>query len=489
MRIASTGAFLLIACSVVRSGDIPLLGPEPARLLSPPSGYTFNAIDGWGVVWEEADRALGYRIEFDDDPDFTSLVRVFEVSDTEFVYIPGTTFLTSVSAAYWYRVITWNNNGESCSIPAQKLVFVEAPGMPGPFLLNDPEDNSTLDPREDIVFDWGQSRDATGYEFLVDDDPDFSSPVVAHSTGSTTSTVVPGLAFSFDSRYYWTVVAKTSSDETRSSPAIFEFVTEAMPPFPGAFSLLAPEYNTSGVNTFDTLFDWEDSAGATSYLLVVSPDRGLDTPVIEVVLNDSVYSTSGNILQAGARYFWSVLAIDERRATPSTPSPGAFITAGPQPTAAVLALPVDGAVSVTDEVRFMWAGGQYVHKQYFEIDDDPGFGSPLMSVNVGAPAGGLEQYTTPAGVLTDGVYEWRVRSVNLVGDTESTPGSHSLEITGFPAGCEGDTNGDNTVDVNDISYVLFRLGSPPPDGDANGDGTVDVNDISYVLFRLGDPCS
>ncbi len=58
--------------------------------------------------------------------------------------------------------------------------------------------------------------------------------------------------------------------------------------------------------------------------------------------------------------------------------------------------------------------------------------------------------------------------------------------------CDGDPNGDFTVDVNDISYVLFRLGDPCPapgcDGDANGDGTVDVNDISYVLFRLGNPC-
>ncbi len=56
--------------------------------------------------------------------------------------------------------------------------------------------------------------------------------------------------------------------------------------------------------------------------------------------------------------------------------------------------------------------------------------------------------------------------------------------------CEGDANGDGTVDVNDISYVLFRLGGacPPCDGDANGDGAVDVNDISFVLFRLGSVC-
>ena len=58
--------------------------------------------------------------------------------------------------------------------------------------------------------------------------------------------------------------------------------------------------------------------------------------------------------------------------------------------------------------------------------------------------------------------------------------------------CDGDANADSSVDVNDISYVLFRLGDTGTPGsvagDANADGTVDVNDISYVLFRLGAPC-
>ncbi len=58
-----------------------------------------------------------------------------------------------------------------------------------------------------------------------------------------------------------------------------------------------------------------------------------------------------------------------------------------------------------------------------------------------------------------------------------------------PAFCEGDANQDGAVDVNDISFVLFRLGDPGGaciPGDANGDGANDVNDISFVLFRLGD---
>lgn len=55
--------------------------------------------------------------------------------------------------------------------------------------------------------------------------------------------------------------------------------------------------------------------------------------------------------------------------------------------------------------------------------------------------------------------------------------------------CDGDANADGAVDVNDISYVLFRLGNQgipsTVEGDVNCNGIVDVNDISYVLFRLG----
>ncbi len=62
-----------------------------------------------------------------------------------------------------------------------------------------------------------------------------------------------------------------------------------------------------------------------------------------------------------------------------------------------------------------------------------------------------------------------------------------FSLVGCPE-CEGDVNGDGAVDVNDISYVLLRLGDEGGNGDANGDGAVDVNDISSVLFRLGDDC-
>ena len=60
--------------------------------------------------------------------------------------------------------------------------------------------------------------------------------------------------------------------------------------------------------------------------------------------------------------------------------------------------------------------------------------------------------------------------------------------------CDGDANGDGTVDPLDSGYVLARFGCPVGTGDSgcdtadqNGDGAVDPLDSGYVLARFG-PC-
>ena len=77
-------------------------------------------------------------------------------------------------------------------------------------------------------------------------------------------------------------------------------------------------------------------------------------------------------------------------------------------------------------------------------------------------------------------------------DDDNGVNSGSAYIFNAAIPCDGDSNGDGVVDVNDISFVLFALGDPCPNpgcpGDANNDGVIDVNDISFVLFSLGDPC-
>ena len=59
--------------------------------------------------------------------------------------------------------------------------------------------------------------------------------------------------------------------------------------------------------------------------------------------------------------------------------------------------------------------------------------------------------------------------------------------------CEGDANGDGTVDPLDAGFVLARFGCSVGTGDPNcdaadqnGDGNVDPLDSGYVLARFGE---
>ncbi len=119
----------------------------------------------------------------------------------------------------------------------------------------------------------------------------------------------------------------------------------------------------------------------------------------------------------------------------------------------------------------------------FSVDDD----DPATVMN--DESGGLDPAMLYASFL-DGTY-FDYLAAPMHDDIDAlTAWSQSLSFSPPipPTPCDGDANGDRVIDVNDISYILFRLGTPGPDGDVNGDGTVDVNDLSYVLFRLGNPC-
>lgn len=57
-----------------------------------------------------------------------------------------------------------------------------------------------------------------------------------------------------------------------------------------------------------------------------------------------------------------------------------------------------------------------------------------------------------------------------------------------PATCNGDADGNGSVDIDDITFVVLRLGATPGpcgDGDLDGNGIVNTDDLTYVVLRLG----
>ncbi len=77
--------------------------------------------------------------------------------------------------------------------------------------------------------------------------------------------------------------------------------------------------------------------------------------------------------------------------------------------------------------------------------------------------------------------------------TELTDVAASQTITvSAPAPiCPGDADGDDTVDLNDLNFVLANWGTtvdPGTNGDVDGNGTIDLGDLNTVLGNWGQSC-
>jgi hypothetical protein len=66
-----------------------------------------------------------------------------------------------------------------------------------------------------------------------------------------------------------------------------------------------------------------------------------------------------------------------------------------------------------------------------------------------------------------------------------------VEFTGM-TDCFGDINGDNSVDLADLTIMLSHYGITSgmqyEDGDLNGDGDVDLGDLTELLAVYGTLC-
>ena len=280
----------------------------------------------------------------------------------------------------------------------------------------------------------------------------------------------------WDTSYGWGFInAKAAVDE----------IVDPLPP--GDFDLVAPADGSIAPNG-DVDFVWTNSPLAQTYRLLVDDDIAFASPFVDQLSSLAEFTVSASNFIDGERYFWTVIASNAVGDTEATGGPYWFVRNGPVPTTPLLVDPIGGEQFDILQVDLVWVGGSNTLSYRVEVDDDPAFGTPEVVRGIDHAAGLLQ---TPVGLpelIADTVYHWRVIGVNYIGETISTPSAGTFKYGGPPAGrCAGDANNSGLVDVNDISFVLFRLGDSGVcvDGDANGDGLVDVNDISYVLFRLG----
>ncbi|MBN1657465.1 MAG: fibronectin type III domain-containing protein [Anaerolineae bacterium] len=179
--------------------------PAMPTLTYPLSG-TIACDTGLHFAWDAVDGATSYQVALAADLAFAS--PLFTATTTAPAFTP--TAIITAGTFYW-QVLAANECGAGDWSPARRLDIVNAP------LLTSPPDGSTV--AGTPTFSWHGANGALSYRLLVDDAPDWGTPIVDAIISGTVDT--PGTTLS-SGTYYWQVrVVSQGSDLAPSATWTF----------------------------------------------------------------------------------------------------------------------------------------------------------------------------------------------------------------------------------------------------------------------------
>jgi hypothetical protein len=116
----------------------------------------------------------------------------------------------------------------------------------------------------------------------------------------------------------------------------------------------------------------------------------------------------------------------------------------------------------------------------------PGYGALWNNFVAGSPAAYLVEWS--ADCDGNGIVDYGEILDGTLADTNANgvPDCCDAGVSCDP--CPGDLNASNTIDAEDLAYVLFAWGTDggkTPEADIDRSGTVDANDLSVVLGSWG----
>ena len=203
--------------------NIAAEGPEPAptipALLVPEQGAIDQSTE-LTLQWGAAENSQNYRVQVDDDIDFSSPL-VDETLPPEPEPNLAVSSLT-VATTYYWRVRAANAGGESDWSAPGSFTTVPAPPAIAPTLVSPAQ--GSRDQARVPTLEWGTPEGATTYAIQLDDDTDFTSPVIDQSDLTETSLQTAELAFA--TTYYWRVRAANAGGVSDWS-AVGSFTTSA----------------------------------------------------------------------------------------------------------------------------------------------------------------------------------------------------------------------------------------------------------------------
>jgi len=233
----------LIVPAAVAGADEDCYAEKAPELIAPSDGTVIPSEpwEGGGnfpfaIAWDRLCDASRYDIQFAPDEDFDSIVEgasetgyLPPETETPRYFVPGGT-LSSETVYYWrVRAVKPHTGQFIQSLWSEPRSLMVAPSAEAAAInLVSPEPGAMGVATTNVGFSWTMIAEADDFDWVLDNNSDFSSPVESR-TGLTDTAYGCTQTLDYDATYYWQVSAyRDGSEISRSTVGTFRTMAEGM---------------------------------------------------------------------------------------------------------------------------------------------------------------------------------------------------------------------------------------------------------------------
>jgi hypothetical protein len=405
---------------------IDITGPSAPSLLIPENGASTNATNiyfDWTDATDDYSGVDHYHIQVDNDPDFSS-PKAEDFTSASYIWLS-----IDSDENYFWRVRAIDRAGNAGEW-SQVFCFMRDTGAPPAPTLSTPV-NGYITDNTTITFSWSRVTDVSNsptgevsgiryYELWVDNDLDFSSPVILENlTDNYVSHTFT------DENYVWRVRAWDWAGNAGAWSETWWFIVDTTPPEPP--TLLSPE-NSSSTNDNTPLLKWAtpyDLAGVDEYEVWIDNDSDFTSPEYQMLVTENLHEVSTAL--SDENYYWKVRARDVLGHWGDWSAPFVLMI-DTRPPETPASSTTNGLITNQVNPTLSWAGvldysysptGENSGVRWYElwIDNDNDFSSPFIiqfSPDTYFQAGVDENY--PSLGFPDAKWYYRVRAWDWAGN-------------------------------------------------------------------------
>lgn len=276
--------------------------------------------------------------------------------------------------------------------------------------------NNSLKQKVSCFMKWNAITGITSYEYEVDTNLNFSSPLYNMASFAAASTYGYSVQLAIGKTYFMRMRAKHSQGVSSWCNPIQFRTMDTM--------LLKRPLNDTVAKHPVTSLQWKQ-IGSTNYDYSISTDTNfsietiypVDTNSFVYMQTDSIVKINTDTLMFNTKYFWRVRARNDVDTSKWTDS-WKFKTIQYVNTLK----PVNDSTGVSTVAKFMWQKMNGVLSYLLEVDTNIAFANPKSFTF----AGSLTQFQIPttSALLNQQNYYWRMKAINHIDTSDWSPTKH-----------------------------------------------------------------